>query len=47
VCGFCFPIFFKHLDKPVDFNDMDRMEGRQQPVQTRAEESSVDEEKKP
>ena len=31
VCAFAFPIFFKHLDKPVVFNDMDRMEGKQQP----------------
>ncbi|KAH7055488.1 POT family-domain-containing protein [Auriculariales sp. MPI-PUGE-AT-0066] len=33
VAGFCFPIFFKHLDKPVVFNDFDRMEGKQQPNQ--------------
>ncbi|EJD51769.1 putative peptide transporter [Auricularia subglabra TFB-10046 SS5] len=29
--AFAFPIFFKHLDKPVVFNDVDRMEGKQQP----------------
>lgn len=31
VTAFAFPIFFKHLDKPVIFNDVDRMEGKQQP----------------
>ncbi|KZV93794.1 PTR2-domain-containing protein [Exidia glandulosa HHB12029] len=32
VTAFAFPIFFKHLDKPVVFNDVDRMEGKQQPT---------------
>jgi len=27
-----FPTLFKHLDVPVVFNDIDRMEGRQQPL---------------
>jgi len=44
VCGCCFPFLFKELDKPVIFNDFDRMEGKQQPNRiASAQTSSVDE----
>ncbi|EJT97854.1 PTR2-domain-containing protein [Dacryopinax primogenitus] len=32
LAAIAFPTLFKHLNDPVEFNDIDRMEGRQQPL---------------
>ncbi|KZT59650.1 PTR2-domain-containing protein [Calocera cornea HHB12733] len=32
LCAIAFPVFFSHLNEPIDFQNIERMEGKQQPL---------------
>lgn len=45
LCAIALPTYFKHLNDPVEFGNVDRMEGRQQPAAVDASSEHTDEKK--
>ena len=45
ICAIALPVFFSDLNKPVDFYDQARMEGKQQPTYVKNADADADYEK--
>ena len=45
LCAIALPTYFKHLNDPVEFGNVDRMEGKQQPAAADASSEHSDEKK--